>query len=70
MILKIQIVCVFELIESRCKLRKIGLETQLKNKCSDGVDCSPEEHQENRRVEIRTVAIPQFLLNIIKSTLF
>jgi len=28
-------------------------ERQLKNKCSNGVDCSPEEHQENRRTEFK-----------------
>jgi outer membrane protein OmpA-like peptidoglycan-associated protein len=28
-------------------------ETQLKNKCKDGVKCSEEEHQENRRTEFR-----------------
>jgi len=26
-------------------------EYKLKNKCSDGVECTPEEHQENRRTE-------------------
>jgi outer membrane protein OmpA-like peptidoglycan-associated protein len=30
-------------------------ETQLLNKCSDGVECTEEEHQQNRRVEIRIV---------------
>jgi predicted CXXCH cytochrome family protein len=29
--------------------------SQLKNKCSDGVPCSEEEHQENRRVEISII---------------
>jgi outer membrane protein OmpA-like peptidoglycan-associated protein len=28
-------------------------ETQLVNKCSDGVKCSKEEHQENRRTELK-----------------
>jgi outer membrane protein OmpA-like peptidoglycan-associated protein len=28
-------------------------ETRLKNKCSNGVKCTDEEHQENRRTEIR-----------------
>jgi outer membrane protein OmpA-like peptidoglycan-associated protein len=27
-------------------------ETRLKNKCSDGVSCTPEEHKVNRRVEL------------------
>jgi outer membrane protein OmpA-like peptidoglycan-associated protein len=26
-------------------------ETKLKNKCDDGVKCTPAEHQENRRTE-------------------
>ena len=32
-------------------------ETQLLNKCADGVDCTPEEHRQNRRTEI---FIPDF----------
>lgn len=28
-------------------------ETQLKNECADGVKCSEEKHQENRRTELR-----------------
>jgi outer membrane protein OmpA-like peptidoglycan-associated protein len=28
-------------------------ETQLLNRCKDGVQCSEEEHQENRRTEIK-----------------
>ncbi len=28
-------------------------ETQLKNRCKDGVDCTEEEHQENRRTEVK-----------------
>ena len=32
----------------------IGLgESVLKNNCSDGIDCTEEQHQENRRTEIR-----------------
>jgi outer membrane protein OmpA-like peptidoglycan-associated protein len=28
-------------------------ESQLKNRCKDGISCSEEEHAENRRTEIR-----------------
>ena len=30
-------------------------ETLLKNRCKDGVDCSEEEHQENRRTTFRVI---------------
>jgi outer membrane protein OmpA-like peptidoglycan-associated protein len=30
-------------------------ESELKNNCSDGVTCTEEEHQENRRVEFRLI---------------
>ena len=32
-------------------------ESRLKNRCADGVQCSKEEHQENRRSEIRITGI-------------
>jgi outer membrane protein OmpA-like peptidoglycan-associated protein len=32
-------------------------ETQLKNKCADGVPCSEEEHQANRRSEVKIIAM-------------
>ena len=32
-------------------------EGNLRNKCSDGVNCSEEEHQYNRRTEVRVTAI-------------
>jgi outer membrane protein OmpA-like peptidoglycan-associated protein/Tol biopolymer transport system component len=32
-------------------------ETQLVNKCSDGVDCTEDEHQANRRTEIKITGI-------------
>jgi outer membrane protein OmpA-like peptidoglycan-associated protein len=32
-------------------------ETQLKNNCSDGVDCSEEEHQANRRSEFIVISM-------------
>jgi outer membrane protein OmpA-like peptidoglycan-associated protein len=30
-------------------------ETKLVNQCSDGIECSPEEHQENRRTELKFI---------------
>jgi outer membrane protein OmpA-like peptidoglycan-associated protein/tetratricopeptide (TPR) repeat protein len=32
-------------------------ESKLLNKCSDGVDCSEEEHQKNRRTEFKVIGI-------------
>ena len=32
-------------------------ESRLLNKCKDGVDCSEEEHQENRRTEIKILQV-------------
>ena len=38
------------------RIRSIGFgETRLKNKCADNVECSEEEHQINRRTEIRVI---------------
>lgn len=37
---------------SRITARGYG-ESQLKNKCADGVQCSETEHQQNRRTEIK-----------------
>ena len=37
---------------SRITARGYG-ESQLKNKCKDGVQCTEEEHQQNRRTEIK-----------------
>lgn len=34
-------------------------ESQIKNRCKDGVSCSEEEHQENRRTEIRITGIKE-----------
>ena len=31
----------------------------MKNKCSDGITCSEDEHKVNRRTEIRTINTPQ-----------
>ncbi|MEM1118893.1 MAG: OmpA family protein [Bacteroidota bacterium] len=39
------------------RLQAIGYgETQIRNECEDGVDCSEEDHQYNRRTEIRVLA--------------
>jgi len=41
---------------SRTRLISRGMgEEQLRNHCSDGINCSESEHQENRRTEIRIV---------------
>ncbi|MFZ4546168.1 MAG: OmpA family protein [Bacteroidales bacterium] len=32
-------------------------ESQLLNKCADGVDCTAEEHQENRRTEFKVISL-------------
>jgi outer membrane protein OmpA-like peptidoglycan-associated protein len=32
-------------------------ETQLVNRCADGVDCSEEEHQQNRRTEFKVLGV-------------
>jgi hypothetical protein len=34
-------------------------ENQLRNGCSDGVNCSEEEHQYNRRTEFKVVSIQE-----------
>ncbi len=36
-------------------------ETQLKNHCADGVNCSDEEHQRNRRVEFKVLYLGKTL---------
>lgn len=40
----------------RMKAKGYG-ETKLINKCSNGVDCSKEEHQANRRTEVKILAM-------------
>nr|MBS9767803.1 OmpA family protein [Flavobacteriaceae bacterium] len=32
-------------------------ETRLVNKCSDGVNCSEAQHQQNRRTEFRIIGV-------------
>jgi outer membrane protein OmpA-like peptidoglycan-associated protein len=41
--------------QSRISARGYG-EERLKNRCADGVRCSEDEHQENRRTEIKIVS--------------
>lgn len=43
---------------NRIKAKGYG-ETKLLNKCKDGVKCTEEEHQKNRRSEFRIIAGPQ-----------
>ena len=41
---------------SRSRLTASGFgETRLSNRCSNGVNCSPSEHQQNRRTEFRVI---------------
>lgn len=53
--------CVDYLIEKGVPKSKIVArgygESQLVNKCKDGVDCSEEEHQENRRTEVKILGL-------------
>ena len=39
---------------SRIRAKGYG-ETALVNKCADGVECSEEEHQANRRIEFKVL---------------
>ena len=41
---------------SRSRLTASGFgETRLSNRCSNGVNCSPDQHQQNRRTEFRVI---------------
>ena len=42
------------ILPDRIIIKGLG-KTKLKNKCSDGIPCSEEEHKENRRVEISII---------------
>ena len=45
---------------SSYRIKPLGMgEVELRNDCDDGVDCSEEEHQYNRRTEIRVLDIGQ-----------
>ena len=39
-------------------------ESQLRNRCTDGVNCSEEEHQYNRRTEVRIVKIDETAVKV------
>jgi len=41
-------------------------ESQLTNHCADGVKCSEQEHQSNRRTEVRVLKFEESNVNIIK----
>lgn len=43
---------------SRIRAKGFG-ETQLVNECKDGVDCSEEKHQQNRRTEFKVIDPPK-----------
>ncbi len=47
--------------ETRCFLESDGVhgygESRLTNKCADGVKCSEQEHQANRRTEVTIVGM-------------
>jgi outer membrane protein OmpA-like peptidoglycan-associated protein/Tol biopolymer transport system component len=42
------------------RIRAFGYgESQIRNRCTDGVDCSDDEHQFNRRTEVKVVRIDE-----------
>ena len=42
------------------RIKAMGMgETQIRNRCADGVDCPEEEHQFNRRTEVKVVRIDE-----------
>lgn len=43
---------------SRIKAMGMG-ETQIRNRCADGVECSDDEHQYNRRTEVKVMRIDE-----------
>jgi outer membrane protein OmpA-like peptidoglycan-associated protein len=43
---------------SRIKAFGLG-ETQIRNRCTDDVECTDEEHQYNRRTEVKVVRIDE-----------
>jgi outer membrane protein OmpA-like peptidoglycan-associated protein len=49
--------------EQRIVARGAG-ESQLRNQCADGVPCSEEEHQYNRRTEVRIVKINETAVQV------
>ena len=50
---------------SRSRIQAVGYgESQLVNGCKDGVECSEQEHQENRRTEIQIIKFDRPNVNI------
>lgn len=49
--------------ENRIKAKGAG-ESQLRNQCLDGVNCSEEQHQYNRRTEVKVTAINETALKV------
>jgi outer membrane protein OmpA-like peptidoglycan-associated protein/uncharacterized protein YjbI with pentapeptide repeats len=50
------------------RIKSIGYgETRLKNNCADNMECTEEEHQSNRRTEIRVLKGGQVLISSAKS---
>ena len=42
------------------RIKALGYgETQIRNRCADGVECSDDEHQYNRRTEVKVVRIDE-----------
>ena len=42
------------------RIRAFGYgESQIRNHCTDGVECSDEEHQYNRRTEVKVIRIDE-----------
>lgn len=41
-------------------------ETQLNNRCANGINCTEEQHQENRRTELRITGISEDKLEILQ----
>ncbi len=52
----IMLTCVHTLKSLFQKTSRVFGETQLVNGCSNGVRCTSEEHQANRRTEFKVVA--------------
>jgi peptidoglycan-associated lipoprotein len=50
---------------SRIRAKGYG-EERLVNECSDGVECSEEEHRKNRRTEMKVTAAPKNAMKIDK----
>jgi outer membrane protein OmpA-like peptidoglycan-associated protein len=49
--------------ENRIKAKGAG-ESQIRNQCQDGVNCSEEQHQYNRRTEVKVTAINETAVKV------